>query len=76
MCSSPPTFRCTLVCPGVLDRGAFVELWIFTGCKLKGRDKESVSCHYDGDVTPLTKVVIREKFIALKSTLEKKKGLK
>ena len=41
--ASPPIFSVQMggprEHPGVLDRDAFVELWVFTSCKLKERDK-------------------------------------
>ena len=37
--------------PGVLGRCGFVELWCFTGYRLKRKDKGSVSLQQDADVT-------------------------
>lgn len=51
--ASPPIFSVQMggprEHPGVLDREAFVELWVFTSCKLKERDKGSILYH-DADV--------------------------
>ena len=57
VCSRPPIFRCTdnVECPSTLVRWAETPLLScgrFTGCCLKGRNKESISHHCDAGVTP------------------------
>ena len=53
MCSSPPTFRDAdvQIFPGSWCVGQGKALLSYICFRWKGRDKESVSCHHDADIT-------------------------